>query len=120
SKNGALDVQMRDMVFADRGEVASLLNSADALLVGSCTINRDAPGVVWDILSRADAINTHGKAAGAFGSYGWSGEAVPMLRDRLTHLKYNFVGDGVRVVFQPTENDLAAMRLYAAQVAAKA
>ena len=120
SKNGALDVQMRDMVFADRGEGASLLNSADALLVGSCTINRDAPGVVWDILSRADAINTHGKAAGAFGSYGWSGEAVPMLRDRLTHLKYNFVGDGVRVVFQPTENDLAAMRLYAAQVAAKA
>ncbi len=117
SRNDALDVQMRDVVFSDEEEVVSLLNSADALLFGSCTINRDAPGIVWAVLSKADAINTHGKTAGAFGSYGWSGEAVPMLKDRLTHLKYNFIGDGVRVVFQPTADDLSAMRAYASEVA---
>ena len=117
SKSGALEVQMRDIVFSDRSEVISLLNDADILLFGSCTINRDAPGAVWEVLSAADAINTHGKPAGAFGSYGWSGEAVPMIRDRLTHLKYHFVGDGLRVVFRPTQSDLDAMRVYAGKVA---
>lgn len=117
SQNDSLNVKMMDIVSAPFEEVVSLINSADAVLVGSCTINRDAPKIVWDMLASVDAINTHGKPAGAFGSYGWSGEAVPMLKDRLEHLKFKFIGDGFRVIFKPTENDLNAMKSYAAEVA---
>ena len=48
-----------------------------------------------------------GKFAAAFGSYGWSGEAVPALTAKLTALKYN-VQEGMRVKFKPSEADLAA------------
>jgi NADH oxidase (H2O-forming) len=115
-KNEKLDVRLVNVVFAPFAEVAGLANEADALLVGSCTINRDAPKIIWDTLASIDAINTKQKPAGAFGSYGWSGEAVPMLKSRLGHLKYNFIGDGLAVKFKPTEEDLASMAAYANEI----
>lgn len=118
SQNESLNVRMMNIVFTPFDEVISLIHSADAVLTGSCTINRDAPKIVWDMLAGVDAINTRGKPAGAFGSYGWSGEAVPMMKDRLEHLKFHFIGDGLRVNFKPTEDDLKAMKAYAAEVAA--
>lgn len=116
SKNEALDVRKTDIVFTPFTEVAQLANEADALLVGSCTINRDAPKIVWDMLASIDAINTKQKPAGAFGSYGWSGEAVPMIKSRLEHLKYRFIGDGLKINFMPTDADLAAMASYAEEI----
>lgn len=116
AENPDLDVKLLNIVFAPFSEVAALVNEADAVLTGSCTINRDAPKIVWDMLASVDAINTRGKPAGAFGSYGWSGEAVPMMKDRLQHLKFNFIGDGLRVNFKPTGEDFAAMKAYATEI----
>lgn len=107
-----------DMVTTPVEETAALVAEADILLVGSNTINRDAPGIVWSILSRVDAVNTKGKAAGVFGSYGWSGEAGEMIRTRLSQLKYTVADTCYRVVFRPTEQNLAEMAEYAKSVAA--
>ena len=52
-----------------------------------------------------------------FGSYGWSGEAVGMLKTRLSDLKYKVLGDGIKVNFMPDEADLQTMADYAVQVA---
>lgn len=112
------DAELIDVVFTDPGVAAAKANEADALLVGSCTLNRDAVKPIWDVVTSLDAVNTPGKPAGAFGSYGWTGEAVGMLRDRLIGLKYKFIGDGVRCVFLPNDGDLAAMAQYAKDIVA--
>ena len=98
-------------------EVAAAANEADVLLVGAPTINKDAPKAVWDVLASLDAVNTKGKAAGAFGSYGWSGEATPMLHTRLTQLRFAAPEAPFKVLFTPTEADLKAMADYALGVA---
>ncbi|MCI1965697.1 MAG: FprA family A-type flavoprotein [Oscillospiraceae bacterium] len=118
-KNEALDVRLVNMVSEPFETCAQLVRQADALLIGSCTINRDAPKIVWDVLASVDPINTRRKPAGAFGSYGWSGEAVPMMKSRLEHLKFKFIGDGLKVNFMPTKEDLSAAKQYAAQIAAE-
>ena len=46
----------------------------------------------------------------------WFGEAVPMIKSRMEHLKFKFIGDGLRVCFMPTEEDFDAMRAYAKEV----
>lgn len=117
SEQTDLKVHLVDMVFTPVEEAAGIIAGADALLVGACTINRDAPKVVWDVLSSIDAINTKQKPAGVFGSYGWSGEAVDMMAGRLSSLKYKVIGDGFKVVFQPTEADLQSMADFAVAVA---
>ncbi len=114
--NSNVEPILIDVVSTPLDELSCKINDADALLIGSCTINRDAPKFIWDALSSIDAINTKSKAAGAFGSYGWSGEAVDMIKSRLSQLKYKFIGDGVKANFQPTDDDLKSMEDYCMQI----
>lgn len=47
------------------------------------------------------------KLASAFGSYGWSGEAVPHIIERLKQLRMKVVDEGFRVKFKPSESELS-------------
>lgn len=109
-------VELFDAVEADTAMIAHAVQEADAVLIGSCTINRDAVKPIWDVVTSLDAINTPKTPAGVFGSYGWTGEAVPMLCERLKCLKYNVAGEGLKVQFRPRESILKDMRAYARTV----
>ena len=61
---------------------------------------------IWDLLSSLAVVNVKGKLGAAFGSYGWSGEAVHMIEDRLRGLKLRVPVKGVRVKLIPTEDEL--------------
>lgn len=93
------------------GEVdpfVDLIEEADGLVFGTPTINGDAVRPVWDLLSGLIDIDTRGKLGAAFGSYGWSGEAVRMVEDRMRGLKMRVPEEGVRIKLHPTEEELAA------------
>ena len=47
-----------------------------------------------------------GRPASAFGSFGWSGEAVPHIIQRLEQLKMEVYGEGFRKKFKPMPEDL--------------
>lgn len=85
--------------------VVDLIERSSGIIMGSPTINQDAVKPVWDVLSLVCAITNRGKAAGAFGSYGWSGESVQMMTDRLKSLKFKTVDQGFRFNFVPNEED---------------
>ncbi len=90
----------------DMSDMSTLINSASAICIGSPTINADAVAPVWQLLSHVDAINSKKKPALVFGSYGWSGEAVPNITARLSGLRMNVFGEGFKVTFVPSEDDL--------------
>lgn len=87
-------------------EMAAQLNSCDAFLVGSPTLNKDAVPPIWILLSHIDAINIAKRPAAVFGSYGWSGEACANIRARLESLKLSVYPEDFRVVLVPTKEDL--------------
>ena len=88
------------------------IDKSDAFMLGSPTINRDALKPVWDVISCTDAIVNKGKQVGIFGSYGWSGEAVPMLVNRINDLKLKAFEDGCKACFVPSEEELKNMEEY--------
>ncbi|WP_343252391.1 FprA family A-type flavoprotein [Ligaoa zhengdingensis] len=92
------------------GDLQAQLNRSDAFAVGSPTINADAVAPVWELLSHVDAITNKKKPALAFGSYGWSGEAVPNLIARMNGLKLAVCGEGLKFQFVPSESDLERAR----------
>jgi flavorubredoxin len=94
-----------------------LVEEADALLFGSPTINGDAVKPVWDLLSSLAVVNLTGKLGGAFGSYGWSGEAVRMIEDRMRGLKLRVPRPGVRVKLIPTAEELADCQAFGREIA---
>lgn len=113
---GQFDISMRNVIHHDLMQLKEEIESADALFIGSPTINRDALKPIWDVLSVTDAVLNAGKPVGVFGSFGWSGEAVKMLVERLRSLKLNVVGEGIRANFVPSEEELAAVSEYAKEI----
>lgn len=85
--------------------LAEKINEADGFLLGSPTINKDAVRPVWMLAASIDAINSKGKPASAFGSFGWSGEAVPMLVERLKSLKLKVFENGFTCRFVPSDDE---------------
>lgn len=102
------------------GEVTpfvDLIEEADGLVFGSPTINGDAVKPIWDLLSSLAVVSIKDKLGAAFGSYGWTGEAVQMLEDRLRGLKLRVPVSGVRVKLIPTGEELARCHDFGKQLA---
>jgi flavorubredoxin len=100
-----------DLPFVD------LIEEADGLAFGSPTINGDAVKPVWDLLSSLVSIKVSNKLGAAFGSYGWSGEAINMIEDRLRGLKLRVPIKGVRARLIPTVEELEQCRDLGKQLA---
>lgn len=104
-ESGDIDVRSYDMVTADQAKVLEELGFADGILFGTPTIVGEALKPIWDLTTSIFAGTHGGKLASAFGSYGWSGEGVPHIMERLKQLHMRTV-DGLRIRFKPGETDL--------------
>jgi flavorubredoxin len=103
-------VSLYDLEGGEPGLFADLVEEADGLAFGSPTINADAVKPIWDLLSSLTTVNIKGKLGAAFGSYGWSGEAVPLIEDRLRGLKLRVPVGGLRIKLVPDEGELEQCR----------
>ena len=103
--SGDIDVRTYDLVESDTNKVLEEIGFADGLLFGTPTIVGEALKPIWDLTTSIFATTHGGKLASAFGSYGWSGEGVPHIIERLKQLKMKVV-DGFRVKFKPGKKDL--------------
>jgi len=104
--SGDIDVRSYDMVTSDMAAVQAEMASADAFLFGTPTILGEALKPIWDLTTSMFSPIYKGRLASAFGSYGWSGEAVPHIMERLKQIKLKVVDEGFRVRFKPSENQL--------------
>ncbi len=106
---GDVDVREHNLEGISAEEMAGLMNElevADGVLFGSPTFVGEAIEPVWNILSAMLPRVYSGKVGSAFGDFGWSGEAVPHILQRLEQLKMEVYGDGFRCKFKPTESAL--------------
>jgi len=110
-------VSLYDLEGGESEPFVDLIEAADALALGSPTVNGDAVKPVWDLLSSLAVVNLKGKIGAAFGSYGWSGEAVPMIEDRMRGLKMRVPVSGLRVKLIPTTDELAESRDFGRRLA---
>ena len=103
-----IKAEIHEITTTDLNEMIELVNNSSGIIIGSPTINQDAVEPTWNLLAHVSAIINRGKAASAFGSYGWSGEAVPMLNNRLKELKFKTLSEGLKFNFVPSKEDFAA------------
>jgi NADH oxidase (H2O-forming) len=102
------------------GEVApfvDLIEEADGMILGTPTINGDAVKPIWDLLSSLTVINLKSKLGGVFGSYGWTGEGVRLVEDRLRGLKLRVPIPGLRVKLIPTDEEILECRAFGLELA---
>lgn len=112
SKVGDFDVELMDIEHTSLGELEMKLTQSNALIVGSPTINQNILLPIYRLFSVVNPYRDHGKLAGAFGSYGWSGENRKMIAENLKNLKFNIFDDGVFIKFSPGEDELKQAEEY--------
>ena len=81
---------------------------AAAVVVGSPTLNNQMFPTVADALVYMKGLKPGNKIAGAFGSYGWSGEAVKLINRELEAMKCNLIDTGARIQYVPDDSGLEA------------
>lgn len=118
TENTGVRVSLFDLQIGEVQPFVDLIEEADGLAFGTPTINGDAVKTVWDLLAGLVDIDTKGKLGAAFGSYGWTGEAVPMVEARMQGLKMRVPEQGLRIKLHPTEDELEACRDFGRQLAA--
>ena len=110
-------VSLYDLEGSEISPFVDLIEGADGILFGTPTINGDAVKPVWDLLSSLVVINLKSKLGGVFGSYGWTGEAVKMVEDRLRGLKLRVPIPGIRIKLIPTEEEIQICREFGHEMA---
>lgn len=116
-QGGIKDIKMFDLVTDTMEAAKAAINDADAILFGSPTLVGDALPPIYEAMVGLNPVIHRGKFAGAFGSYGWSGEAVHNITTRLTDLRFKQPVEGMRVRLKPTDEDLEAARNFGLEFA---
>ncbi|MEG0829486.1 MAG: FAD-dependent oxidoreductase [Anaerovoracaceae bacterium] len=104
--SGDIDVNLYDLVTANVDEVVADLYWADGILFGTPTILGEALKPIWDLTTSIFPAHCVKKIGSAFGSYGWSGEGVPHIMERIKQLRMKVYGKGLKVKFKPSKAQL--------------
>jgi flavorubredoxin len=100
-----------------RSVAALAMLSAGAVALGSPTLNNGIFPALSDHIEYLRGLRFHDRACAAFGSHGWSGEAVPILEKVLSEWKGLPAGGSVAVKFAPTSEDMAKCRALGVELA---
>jgi flavorubredoxin len=105
-------VKLYNLAKTDKNDVITEVFKSKAILLGSSTINNGILVSVAALLEEMKGLKFKNKKAGAFGSYGWSGEGVKLLSAKLADAGFKIMDEGIRVIWAPDEEGANACREY--------
>ena len=100
-------VKLYNAGITDKNDIITELFKSKAVLFGSSTVNKSIMHATAGILEMIKGIGFKNKKAAAFGSYGWSGECVDVLEQKIKDAKLELVQEGIKILWNPDENGKA-------------
>ncbi|MHB8769906.1 MAG: FprA family A-type flavoprotein [Syntrophales bacterium] len=116
---GGLQVKVLPLDVVHRSEVVYELLGAGAIAVGSSTLNNNMLPGMADCLTYLRGLKPQNLVGAAFGSYGWSGEAVRHIEEILAAMKVESAAEGIRAKNVPDAEVLARCTALGQQMAQK-
>lgn len=90
-ENANMEVSLFNANKDDENEILKAIESSDVVLFGSSTRYGDMIGNIENVLKELKEKDLEGKIAGAFGSYGWSGESIEIIQEYLNDTNMNIL-----------------------------
>ena len=101
-----VSVQLFDLSSTHRSDIITEVLDAGALIIGSSTLNNGMLPHMADLLHYMKGLRPAKKIGAAFGSYGWSGEAVKLITTAMEEMKFEILDPGIKVQYVPQDDDL--------------
>lgn len=98
-------VKLFNVAKADKNEIMVEVFKSKAIAVGSPTALNNILSSVDGWLTFLKTLKFKNKKAAAFGCYGWSGESVKILKEKLTDSGFTVVDEEVRCLWSLNEED---------------
>jgi len=111
-----VDYKIFNLAVSDRNDVLVEVFRARTILVGSPTINNGPLPTIMPVLTDIKGLKFKNKVGAAFGSYGWSGEAVKAIEEHLAASGIHIIRDGIRFKWQPRPEELDACRAFGSEL----
>lgn len=99
-------IKLFNVARSDKNDIITEVFKSKAVLVGSPTINRGMLSAVAGILEEMRGLGFKDKKAAAFGAYGWSGESIAMITERLREGGFTIVNTGLKEFWAPDDQCL--------------
>ncbi len=103
---GGVAVKVMNAEVCHRSDIMTEVMLAKGLAFGSSTLNNHMLPVMADVLTYVTGLRPRQKVGVAFGSYGWSGEAVKHITKFLEEMKVEVVAPGFKVQYVPAHDQL--------------
>ena len=94
-------VKIFNVARADKNDIITEVFKSKAILAGSPTVNKGMLSALAAILEEIRGLGFKNKKAAAFGAYGWSGESVRMITERLKEGGFDIVNEGLKLLWNP-------------------
>lgn len=104
-KDNKITIKLMNSAKDDKTDILTEVFKSKAILVGSPTVNNGYLHSIAGILEMIKGMKLKGKKAAAFGSYGWSGEAVKLITEELRKAGFEVLNDGIKVEWTPGEEE---------------
>lgn len=105
-------IKLFNIAREDKNDVLTEIWRSKAFLLGSPTINNGYSYAMAGILEMIAGLRLKNKKAAAFGSYGWSGEAVRMIGEHLTKAGIELTDQGISLLWIPDDELIEKCREY--------
>ncbi|MCI6288916.1 MAG: FprA family A-type flavoprotein [Lentisphaeria bacterium] len=117
-RSAGTQVKVMSLEAHTRSDVATEILCAGALVVGSPTINNQMYPAVADVLCYLKGLRPKNLLGAAFGSFGWSGEAVAQINEQFAAMKLELAAEGLKLKYVPSDADLEKCFGYGAAIGA--
>ncbi len=101
-------VELVNCESSDPAELAQTIEANDGFIIGSPTLAGQLPVQMQTALGIVVSSAAKTKLAGVFGSYGWSGEAIDLIEQKLRDHNYRLGFETLRVRFVPNAETIEA------------
>ncbi len=115
--DAGVEAQLHHLRTSHYSDIVTEVLDAGLLMIGSPTLNNNMFPTVAQFLTYLKGLKPRNKAAMAFGSYGWSGQAVGLVNKELEAMQMKMVHDGLQVKYIPDPEELAQTRALATKLA---
>jgi flavorubredoxin len=117
SVNRDVTIKIMNSAKSDKNDIVVEAFKSKIVLMGSSTINNGILSSTASILEMLKGFRFRGKKAAAFGSYGWSGEAVKIMTEELEKGGFEIVSSGIKELWNPDEEALNRCREFGKSIA---
>ena len=100
-----ISIKLMDLKVNHRSDIVTEILSAKGVIFGSPTLNNGMLPTMADMLTYLKGLRPKQRVGAAFGSFGWSGEAVKHINGFMEDMGIDIIDPGIKVKHVPTHED---------------